>query len=100
MTYKTKIAALALASLAWCNVSAPEASAQSAPYSWSNLPKIQQPVFRKDTVRITAFGAVADGHTLNTKAINQAIESCSKKGGGVVLVPGRAVDHGAGGDEK
>ncbi|MDR6805150.1 polygalacturonase [Dyadobacter sp. BE34] len=86
MTYKTRIAALAAAAWACYGVSTHDASAQEA-YSWSNLPKIQQPVFRKDTLRITAFGAVADGHTLNTKAINQAIESCSKKGGGVVLVP-------------
>lgn len=86
MTYKSRIAALAAAAWACYGVSTHDASAQEA-YSWSNLPKIQQPVFRKDTIRITAFGAVADGHTLNTKAINQAIESCSKKGGGVVLVP-------------
>jgi polygalacturonase len=86
MTYKTRIAASAIAALACYGVSTHDASAQES-YSWSNLPKIQQPVFRKDTVRISAFGAVADGHTLNTKAINQAIESCSKKGGGVVLVP-------------
>jgi len=60
---------------------------QNNQYSWSNLPKIQQPVFKRDTVRITSFGAVPDGNTLNTKAINEAISSCSKKGGGVVLVP-------------
>ncbi|MCE7059749.1 glycoside hydrolase family 28 protein [Dyadobacter sp. CY343] len=56
-------------------------------YSWTNLPQIKQPVFKKDTLLITTFGARPDGHTLNTKAINAAIEACSKKGGGVVLVP-------------
>lgn len=62
--------------------------AQPAPtYSWSNLPKITQPVFRKDTLNILAFGAKPDGVTLNTKAINTAIATCSQKGGGVVLVP-------------
>lgn len=86
MTYKTRIAAFAAVALASCGIATQKVSAQEA-YSWSNLPKIQQPVFRKDTVRISAFGAVADGHTLNTRAINQAIENCSKKGGGVVLVP-------------
>lgn len=65
-----------------------QATAQtSSPYSWDNLPKIQQPVFKKDTIRITAFGAVSDGNTLNTKAINDAINASSRKGGGVVLVP-------------
>ncbi|REA60902.1 glycoside hydrolase family 28 protein [Dyadobacter luteus] len=82
MFYKKLGLQIALAAFcAW------DASAQTAAaYSWKNLPKIQQPVFKKDTVRITAFGAVGDGHTLNTKAINEAISTISKKGGGVVLV--------------
>ncbi|OIN60529.1 glycoside hydrolase family 28 protein [Arsenicibacter rosenii] len=57
------------------------------PYNWKNLPKITQPVFQKDTLTITAYGAKPDGYTLNTKAINAAILACSQKGGGVVLVP-------------
>ncbi|PTQ96999.1 polygalacturonase [Mucilaginibacter yixingensis] len=56
-------------------------------YSWTNLPKIAQPVFKKDTISIVKFGAKSDGITLNTKAINNAIDACSAKGGGVVLVP-------------
>ena len=56
-------------------------------YSWSNLPSIKQPVFKKDTVNVLTFGAKPDGVTLNTKAINDAITNCSKKGGGVVLIP-------------
>ncbi len=62
-------------------------SAFAQEYSWDNLPVIHQPVFKKDTFSIAKFGAVADGVTLNTKAINTAIETCSGKGGGVVLVP-------------
>src|SRR3990167_2842344 len=50
-------------------------------------PVIIAPTFKKDTTHITKFGAVPDGNTLNTKAINNAIDACSKKGGGVVLVP-------------
>lgn len=56
-------------------------------YSWQQLPKIAQPVFKQDTFDIRKYGAVADGITLNTTAINKAITVCSQKGGGVVLVP-------------
>jgi len=51
------------------------------------LPKVYAPHFKKDTVNVMDFGAVADGYTLNTVAINKAIESCEKNGGGVVLIP-------------
>lgn len=51
------------------------------------LPLVYQPVFRKDTFLITNYGAKADGLTVNTKAINQAIELCSAAGGGTVLIP-------------
>ena len=50
-------------------------------------PVIKFPVFKKDTVSIRKYGAVADGNTLNTKSINATIDALSKKGGGVVLVP-------------
>src|SRR5882724_4874757 len=71
-------------------LSAGGASAQipaSAAEAWNHLPVIQQPVFKKDTFSIARYGAVPDGVTLNTKSINDAIADCSKKGGGVVLVP-------------
>jgi polygalacturonase len=51
------------------------------------LPVIKATSFKKDTINILKFGAKADGSTLNTKSINDAIDACSKKGGGVVLVP-------------
>lgn len=52
-----------------------------------SLPIVQLPQFKKDTVTIVTFGAKKDGLTLNSIPINNAIEACSKKGGGVVLVP-------------
>jgi DNA sulfur modification protein DndE len=51
------------------------------------LPKIYRPHFKKDTFDIRKYGAVNDGLTLNTKAINQAIETCAKAGGGTVVIP-------------
>src|ERR1035441_1635807 len=36
---------------------------------------------------ISDFGAVADAKTVNTKAIQAAIEKCASSGGGVVVVP-------------
>src|SRR5215203_2893701 len=51
------------------------------------LPKVQQALFKKDTFNIIKYGAKADGVTLNTKSINDAIIACNKKGGGVVVIP-------------
>ena len=36
---------------------------------------------------VTAFGAVGDGTTLNTKAIQAAVDDCAKNGGGTVFIP-------------
>ena len=36
---------------------------------------------------ILNFGAIADGKTLNSKAIQNAIDECAKNGGGKVVVP-------------
>lgn len=50
-------------------------------------PVVALPVFRNDTFNIVKYGAKADGVFLNTKSINTAIADCSKKGGGVVVIP-------------
>ncbi|MGF7232319.1 glycoside hydrolase family 28 protein [Arachidicoccus sp.] len=39
------------------------------------------------SVDITSFGAVGDGHTLNTEAITKAIDECARRGGGKVTIP-------------
>ncbi|MDX2190246.1 MAG: glycosyl hydrolase family 28 protein [Bacteroidota bacterium] len=43
--------------------------------------------FAQKVLDITSFGAIADGKTVNTKAIQKAIDSCSKLGGGKVYFP-------------
>jgi polygalacturonase len=39
------------------------------------------------TFDITKYGALGDGKTLNTKALQTAIDDCNKNGGGTVFVP-------------
>jgi DNA sulfur modification protein DndE len=46
------------------------------------LPKIYTPHFKRDTLNILNYGAIADGVTLNSAAINNAIEACAQQGGG------------------
>src|SRR5437868_15546588 len=56
-------------------------------FSFGQLLKIQQLVFKKVSYDISKFGAKADGITLNTKAITAAINDCHEKGGGEVIIP-------------
>ena len=51
------------------------------------MPGIENPVFRADTVSIVDFGAVGNGFIKNTNAINKAIKTCADKGGGTVIIP-------------
>ncbi len=52
-----------------------------------DMPRVKQPVFADYSVSIADFGAVSDGVTLNTEAINQAIAHVHEKGGGKVIIP-------------
>src|SRR5208282_225893 len=45
------------------------------------------PVIPTNTVLVTKFGAVGDGKTMNTTAIQKTIDAASAAGGGIVLVP-------------
>lgn len=42
---------------------------------------------RQRTVDIRSHGAVGDGKTINTSAIQKAIDACAKTGGGMISVP-------------
>ena len=51
------------------------------------LPKVYQPHFKRDTFNVMNYGAIADGLTLNSIAINKAIDDCAAHGGGTVVIP-------------
>ncbi len=48
---------------------------------------VKEPVIPKNTVNIKDFGAKSGGDFLNTKALADAIDALSKKGGGKVVIP-------------
>ena len=52
-----------------------------------SMPEVSQPSFPDYEVNIRDFGALSDGVTLNTEAINNAIKAVSSKGGGKVIIP-------------
>jgi polygalacturonase len=66
---------------------------------WKDLNKIlkniKAPKFGDKKYLITSFGAVADGNTDCTNAFRNAIEKCSKEGGGKVIVPEGTFSTGA-----
>jgi polygalacturonase len=51
------------------------------------MPAVPVPSFPERSFPITNFGAVGDGHTLNTVAFAKAIDACVLAGGGHVVVP-------------
>lgn len=51
------------------------------------LPQINTPYFRKDTLDVRNYGGLGNGVVLNTSAIQQAINIANQKGGGTVLIP-------------
>ena len=53
----------------------------------ATLAQPAQPVIPAHTFSLADFGAVADGHTGNTKAFQDAIAAVDKAGGGTLVVP-------------
>ncbi len=52
-----------------------------------DMPKVEAPVFKDNTVSILDFGAIGDGKVMNTEAFAKAIDAMSQQGGGKVIVP-------------
>ena len=56
-----------------------------------NLPfpsfKIQLPSFQNKSFNIKDYGAIGNGHTMNTEAFKKVITACSEAGGGKVIIP-------------
>ena len=51
------------------------------------VPEIPLPVIPQRDFKITDYGAVSDGKTLNTSVIAKTIAACKAAGGGRVVVP-------------
>ncbi len=74
-----------------CNLIAQENLQDEVNSHLKNLPfesfSIQLPTFQNKEFNIKDFGAIGDGHTMNTDAFKKTIEACSEAGGGKVIVP-------------
>ena len=51
------------------------------------MPEVIVPKFKNQVFFITNYGAIGNGKTLNTEAINKTIQACSDAGGGIVEIP-------------
>jgi polygalacturonase len=61
--------------------------AGARPARCADAPVIPAPNIPQKTFRVTDYGARGDGATLDTAALQKAIEACANGGGGIVDVP-------------
>ncbi len=82
LQFRAALASLALAAL-------PTFSPVVAAADFAALEQVRPalPVIPKRTFDLADFGAVGDGHTLNTEAFHKAIAAVERAGGGELIVP-------------
>ncbi len=87
----SKLTYLALISLMACTTQPKEVVTNSVDKIYEGvefeMPKVKEPIFQDYSISIEKYNAVADGKTLNTKAIADAIADVSSNGGGKVIIP-------------
>jgi polygalacturonase len=80
----TKTTVIALAGMVFCDMAAPVAMAQAA---WPADFNVAQPTIPDHAFRLTDYGAVGDGKTMNTASFQRAIAAVEAAGGGTLEVP-------------
>src|SRR4051812_30364324 len=66
---------------------APAAPPPASPAALPRAVAVQVPTFPDRRILVTAHGALGDGATNDTPAINAAIDACNAAGGGTVYFP-------------
>lgn len=83
----TSFRAIALAGLTLAALNAAPVRAAAVDVSGAEHVRPALPVIPHRTFALTDFGAVGDGHTLNTAAFRKAIAAVERAGGGELVVP-------------
>ncbi len=91
MNKLSKLTYIALIGLMACTTQPKELSTSTVDKIYEgvefDMPRVIEPEFQDYSVSIEKYNAVADGKTLNTQAIADAISDVSENGGGKVIVP-------------
>lgn len=87
MNFKHTILFLAAAAMTACCCGEADKTADVYANLPFEMPKVELPAIPAREASIVDFGAVGDGMTLNTEAIQATIDNLAEQGGGKVVVP-------------